>query len=173
MCCSDYEKVSEMQHEEEEEEGKKGFDVRTKIKQVKAAIKQSKRKDLYKILGVARDADEKDISRAYKKAALKYHPDRQSGKTDEERAAAEAMFKSIGEAYEILSDKEKKERYDSGVEVEDIDDPHGGHHRGGGGHGGIDPSVLFQMFMQQQGGGMGGGFGGGGRGGGGHSFHFG
>ena len=106
-----------------------------------------------------------------------YHPDRQSGKSEEEKAAAEAKFKSVGEAYEILSDREKKERYDSGVEVEDIDDPHGGH-RHGGGHGGIDPSVLFQMFMQQQGGGMGGfpggGGGFGGRGGGGaHSFHFG
>lgn len=136
-----------------------------------AAIKQSKRKDLYKILGVARDADEKDISKAYKKAALLYHPDRQSGKPEEEKAAAEAKFKSVGEAYEILSDKEKKQRYDSGVEVEDIDDPHGGHRHGGGGmggHGGMDPSMIFQMFMQQQGGG-----GRGGRGGGGQSFHFG
>ena len=131
---------------------------------MKAAIKQAKRKDLYKILGVSRDADEKDISRAYKKAALKFHPDRQSGKSDDEKAAAEAQFKAVGEAYEVLSDPEKKKKYDSGVEIEDLDDPHGGH-RGGGGHGGIDPSVLFQMFMQQQGG-MGGGRGG-------HTFHFG
>jgi DnaJ family protein C protein 7 len=179
---NDYEKVSEMQHEDDEEEGegKKSFDVRSKIKQVRAAIKQAKRKDLYKIIGVARDADEKDISRAYKKCALLYHPDRQSGKTEEERTAAVEKFKAVGEAYEILSDAEKKQRYDSGVEVEDIDDPHGGHGHshggggGGGGHGGIDPSVLFQMFMQQQQGGGGGGRGGGrGGGGGGQSFHFG
>jgi DnaJ family protein C protein 7 len=132
----------------------------------------AKRKDLYKILGVARDADEKEINKAYKKAALLYHPDKQAGKSDEERSAAEAKFKAIGEAYEVLSDAEKKARYDSGVDVEDLDNPHagpGGHGGGGGfhgGHGGIDPSVLFQMFMQQQGGGGGGG--GRGRGG----FHF-
>jgi DnaJ family protein C protein 7 len=130
----------------------------------------AKRKDLYKILGVARDADEKEINKAYKKAALLYHPDKQTGKSDEERAAAEAKFKAVGEAYEVLSDPEKKARYDSGVDVEDLDNPHagpGGHGGGGyhGGHGGIDPSVLFQMFMQQQGGGGGGR----GRGGG---FHF-
>lgn len=127
---------------------------------------------MYKILGIGRDADEKDISKAYKKSALQYHPDKQAGKSDEEKAAAEEKFKAVGEAYEILSDPQKKERYDSGVDVEDIDDPHGGrggHHHS---HGGIDPSVLFQMFMQQQGGGMG-GFGGHGGRGGGHSFHFG
>ena len=137
------------------------------ILKAKAALRNVNRKDLYKILEVPRDADEKDISRAYKKAALKYHPDKQAGKTDEEKAAAEAKFKAVGEAYEILSDAEKKQRYDSGVEVEDIDNPHAGHGGGGGGHhGGIDPNILFQMFMQQQGG-FGGG--GGGRGG----FHFG
>ena len=126
------------------------------IEQAKAALKMSKRKDLYKFLGVQRDADEKEIKTAYKKAALLHHPDRQSGKSDEEKAQAEAKFKQIGEAYEILSDPEKKQRYDSGVEVEDIDNPHGGHGGGGGmHHGGIDPSVLFQMFMQQQGGGGG------------------
>lgn len=119
----------------------------------------SKQKDLYKILGVRRDAELDEIKSAYKKAALKYHPDRNGNKEEAEKLKAEAMFKSIGEAYEILSDPEKRERYDSGVEVEDIDNPHAG--RGGGGmggmHGGIDPNILFQMFMQQQGGGRGGG----------------
>ena len=58
----------------------------------------------------------------------------------------------------MLSDAEKKKKYDLGVDVEDLDNPHatgGGHH--GGGAGGMDPDILFQMFAQQ-------GMGGGGRG---------
>ena len=132
----------------------------------KTALKRAGRKDLYSILGVTSQASEEEIKKAYKKAALKYHPDKQAGKSDEEKESAEKMFKSIGEAYECLSDPEKRSRYDSGVEVEDLDNPHagsgfgGGHGHGhGGGHGGIDPNILFQMFMQQQ---MGGGRGGGG-----------
>lgn len=114
------------------------------------------RKDLYKILEVTRDADQDDIRKAYRKLALKYHPDKQGGKSDAEIEAASTKFKAISEAYEILSDTEKKARYDSGVEVEDIDNPHASAGGGGfhGGHGGIDPNILFQMFMQQNGGGM-------------------
>jgi DnaJ homolog subfamily C member 7 len=103
--------------------------------------------------------------------------------TDEEKAEAENMFKSVGEAYEVLSNQEKKARYDSGIDVEDLDNPHagggfgcggcdsddeecgggggqfhGGGRRGGGGMGGVDPNLLFQMFMQQQQQGGGGGF---------------
>ncbi len=112
----------------------------------------------------------------YTQAALKHHPDRHTNSTDAEKEAAEKAFKDVAEAYEVLSDKEKKAKYDSGVDPEDLDNPHahgpGGGFGGGGfgGHGGIDPNILFQMFMQQQGMG-GGGFGGrGGRGGGGHPF---
>jgi DnaJ-class molecular chaperone len=91
----------------------------------------------------------------HRKSALKYHPDRHTGKTEEEKGAAEAMFKSVNEAYEILSNAEKREQYDQGVEVEDMDGGGGGGGGGGhgfGGHGGIDPAMLFHMFMQQQGG---------------------
>ena len=118
------------------------------------------RKDLYKILEVTRDADQDDIRKAYRKMALKYHPDKQGGKTEAEIEAASTKFKAVSEAYEILSDPEKKSRYDSGVEVEDIDNPHASAGGGGGfhgGHGGIDPNLIFQMFMQQQHGGGGGG----------------
>ena len=98
-----------------------------------------------------------------RKSALRLHPDKQVGKTEDEKAIAEAKFKAVNEAYEVLSNPEKKERYDQGIEVEDLDNPHAGRGGGGGGGfghggpGGIDPHVFFQHFMQQQGGG---GFGG-------------
>lgn len=64
-------------------------------------------KDLYQILGVSRDADEKTIKGAYRKLAKKYHPD-----TNQGNPRAEARFKDITEAYNILSDQEKRKLYD-------------------------------------------------------------
>jgi molecular chaperone DnaJ len=65
-------------------------------------------KDLYKILGITKEADDKEIKKAYRKMAMKYHPDKNAG--DKE---AETKFKDVAEAYEILSDGDKKARYDS------------------------------------------------------------
>jgi curved DNA-binding protein len=62
----------------------------------------------YKILGVDKNASEKDIKKAYRKMAMKYHPDRTQGDK-----SAEEMFKRISEAYAVLSDKEKREQYDT------------------------------------------------------------
>ena len=59
-------------------------------------------KDLYQILGVSRDADDKTIKSAYRRLAKKYHPD-----TNQGNKAAESRFKEVTEAYNILSDKEK------------------------------------------------------------------
>lgn len=64
-------------------------------------------KDYYKILGVERKASEDEIKRAYRKLALKHHPDRNPGD-----AAAEEKFKEINEAYQVLSDPENRSRYD-------------------------------------------------------------
>ena len=64
-------------------------------------------KDYYKSLGVAKGATAKEIKAAYRKLARKHHPDMNQG-----NAKAEARFKEIGEAYEVLSDKEKRPRYD-------------------------------------------------------------
>ncbi len=64
-------------------------------------------KDYYKILGVERTASAEDIKKAFRKLALKYHPDRNPGKKE-----AEDKFKDINEAYEVLSDAEKRSRYD-------------------------------------------------------------
>jgi curved DNA-binding protein len=64
-------------------------------------------KDYYKILGIAKSASPQDIKKAYRKLALKYHPDHNQGDK-----AAEAKFKEISEAYAVLSDAEKRKQYD-------------------------------------------------------------
>ena len=64
-------------------------------------------KDYYNILGVSKNATQDDIKKAYRKLAVKYHPDKNSGSK-----AAEDKFKDIGEAYEVLKDPEKRKQYD-------------------------------------------------------------
>ncbi|KAK4668820.1 uncharacterized protein QC764_710820 [Podospora pseudoanserina] len=132
---------------------------RTVAKEVRRAeleLKKSLRKDYYKILGIEKTATEQEIKKAYRKLAIVHHPDKNPGD-----AQAEARFKDISEAYENLSDPQKRERYDSGVDLQDPADMFGG---GGGMHGGIDPEILFSMMGGGGpfGGGSGGGFPGGG-----------
>ena len=64
--------------------------------------------DYYAVLGVGRDADEKQIRTAFRKLARKFHPDVNPGNKE-----AEDQFKRINEAYEVLSNKEKREKYDT------------------------------------------------------------
>src|SRR5699024_1943804 len=63
--------------------------------------------DYYEVLGVSREASEQEIKKAYKRLAMKYHPDRNKGDKD-----AENKFKEVKEAYEILSDAQKRAAYD-------------------------------------------------------------
>lgn len=113
------------------------------------------KRDYYEVLGLSKGASEEELKKAYRKLAKKYHPDVNPGDKD-----AEAKFKEINEAYGILSDPEKKARYDQ-FGFAGVDPSYGG----GGGAGGfgfdmgdIDLGDIFGSFF-------GGGFGGGGFGG--------
>ncbi|MBG2876785.1 molecular chaperone DnaJ [Proteus alimentorum] len=87
------------------------------------------KRDFYEVLGLSKTADEKEIKRAYKRLAMKYHPDRNQG--DKE---SEAKFKEIKEAYEILSDAQKRAAYDQYGHAAFEQGGFGG--QGGGGFGG-------------------------------------
>ena len=67
----------------------------------------SNKRDYYEVLGVSKGADESEIKKAYRKLALKYHPDK-----NPDDASAEEKFKEAAEAYEVLSNTEKKAQYD-------------------------------------------------------------
>ncbi len=127
------------------------------------------KRDYYEVLGVAKNATEQEIKAAYKKMAIKYHPDRQGDKSEAEKKEAEAKFKEAAEAYDVLHDPQKRQRYDqfgfAGV---------GG--AAGGGYQNMSMDDIFSQFGDifsdlfgggaSFGGGFGGfgGFGGGGRG---------
>ncbi|KAF4569510.1 hypothetical protein EYR40_008485 [Pleurotus pulmonarius] len=118
-------------------------DVRSlqgELRKAEVALKQSKTKDYYGILGVKRDCTEIEIKKAYRMQSLKHHPDKGG---DEEK------FKLVVEAHAVLSDPRRRQRYDMGED----DEPSGGDQFSGGfGH--MDISELFAQF----GGGGGGGF---------------
>lgn len=99
------------------------------------------KRDYYDVLGVDRNADEKALKSAYRKLAMKYHPDQ-----NPDDAEAEAMFKEVGEAYAVLSDPEKKAAYDRFGHAA-FENGMGG--RGGDPFGGGDPNDIFQDIFSQ------------------------
>jgi molecular chaperone DnaJ len=111
------------------------------------------KRDYYEILGVVRNASEEEIKKAYRKLAIKYHPDK-----NPDDKQAEEKFKEAAEAYEVLSDAEKRQRYDQFG--------HAGVGGAGGYGGGMNMDDIFSQFGDIFGGafGFGGGGGGGGRG---------
>ena len=108
------------------------------------------KRDYYEVLGVKKDASADEIKKAYRKMAMKYHPDRNPG--DKE---AEEKFKEVGEAYEVLSDADKKARYDQyGFAGVDPNFGAGAGGYGGAGFGGFDGfSDLGDIFGDFFGGG--------------------
>jgi len=93
------------------------------------------KRDYYEVLGIAKGATEAEIKKAYRKKAMEFHPDKNQGDK-----AAEEKFKEVNEAYEVLSDPQKKDRYDRF------------------GHAGVDPNAGFGGGAGGFGGGFGGGF---------------
>ncbi len=91
----------------------------------------AEKRDYYEVLGVSREADEKELKKAYRQLALKYHPDRNPGD-----AEAEEKFKEAAEAYAVLTDAEKRAAYDRFG--------HAG--LGGAGGPGFDPQDIFSNF---------------------------
>jgi molecular chaperone DnaJ len=118
--------------------------------------------DFYDILGISKSATAPEIKKAYRKKAIEFHPDKNPGDN-----AAEEKFKKAAEAYETLSNAQKKARYDQLGHQAYTSGGAGG--QGGGGFGGMDMDDIFSQFGDIFGGGGGagfsgfGGFGGGGR----------
>merc|ERR1712170_210493 len=131
------------------------------------ASKQAKTKDYYAIIGVKKDATNSEITKAYRKLCLKYHPDRQD--TEEAKELANKKMLDINEAYGVLKDADKRKKYDmGGVEGANMDFPTSdfsgfsgfpGFNMGGNGggkqsfkftssNGGDIPPQFYQMFFQ-------------------------
>ena len=96
--------------------------------------------DYYELLGVSRNAEESEIKKAYRKLAMKYHPDRNSNDK-----AAEEKFKEIQKAYAVLSDQQKRAAYDRFGHA-GVDPSMGGGHGGFGGFGDVFEDIFENIF---------------------------
>jgi molecular chaperone DnaJ len=109
------------------------------------------KRDYYEVLGVARDAGEDDLKKSYRKLAMQWHPDRNQG-----NAEAEAKFKELNEAYDVLKDAEKRAAYDRfGHAAFEQGGPGGGGGGGGPFAGGGFEDIFEEMFGRFGGGGRG------------------
>lgn len=107
------------------------------------------KRDYYQVLGVARDASEEDLKKAYRKLAMQFHPDRNQGD-----ASAEAKFKELNEAYDVLKDAEKRAAYDRFGHAA-FEGGMGGGGQGGFGGGGNPFGGAFEDIFEEMFGGMG------------------
>lgn len=133
-----YTQATETANEDQKKEAQQ------KLREAQVALKQSKEKNYYKILGIPRNARKQEIKKAYRELALKWHPDKVA---EEEKEKGERMFQDIGEAYEVLSDEELRAKYDRGEEVFE--------NQGGGQRHHTDPFQFFNSQFHGGGGGRG------------------
>ncbi|CAE6460645.1 unnamed protein product [Rhizoctonia solani] len=129
--------------------GRTSRTIAERLEKARRLLKQSRNKDYYKVLGVSRDADERTIKKAYRKATLTAHPD---------KGGSEAKMAAVNEAYEVLSKPELRARFDNGDDPNDPTSGHGGHGFPGGFPGGgfQHGGMPFQNMFFGQGGGRGG-----------------
>ena len=121
------------------------------ITEANQKAEKARNRDYYEILGINRNATADEIKKAYRKLALKYHPDRNS-ESEQSKKIAQRKFEDVSDAYSVLSDPKKKQMFDQGV------DPLNPEVASGGGPGmnfhfsGGDPSEIFKMFFGGEGG---------------------
>ena len=132
------------------------LDIDARLQRVTQKANKKEKVDYYKVLGVDKKATQKEIKKAYRKLAIKWHPDKHS-QNPESKAKASKKFKEIVEANDVLGNPEKRQRYDmGGFDLGGMGGMGGGRfhsfHMGGGGGG--FPSDLFNIFSGS--GGMGG-----------------
>ncbi|KAH9928916.1 uncharacterized protein B0H18DRAFT_1117733 [Fomitopsis serialis] len=147
MANEEWDEAVRMLERAFEASGRSNREIHQRLQKAQRLLKQSRQKDYYKVLGVRRDADAKEIKKAFREAAKKAHPD---------KGGSEAKMAAVNEAYEVLNNPELRAKFDNG---EDPNDPMA--QQGGPGGGGAQ---HFAQFFQQ-------GFGGSGFPGG-FQFHF-
>uniref|UniRef100_A0A668AUG3 DnaJ homolog subfamily C member 3 n=1 Tax=Myripristis murdjan TaxID=586833 RepID=A0A668AUG3_9TELE len=133
-AIKDYETAS--QHSENDRQIKEGLERAQRL------LKQSQKRDYYKILGVKRTAQKKEIIKAYRKLAQQWHPD--NFKDPEEKKKAEKKFIDIAQAKEVLTDPEMRTKFDHGEDPLDPESQQGGHHHPF--HGGFHGFQGFNPF---------------------------
>lgn len=140
--------------------------IQEALKAAQKARHDAANPDYYTILGVPRDASEKQIKLAYRRLAQKFHPDKLKKATPEQKRAAELKMGQINRAHDVLSDKEKRAQFDRGFDPENpqgnpFGQPGGGHAGGGfafnfggpgggAGGGGVPFEFIFEALRQQQ-----------------------
>ncbi|KAL9548726.1 hypothetical protein MBANPS3_005543 [Mucor bainieri] len=100
-----------------EASGQQDNQIRQLLQRAQQLLKQSKKRDYYKILDISRDADARTIKKAYRKKAHEWHPDKYSGELDKDQVASKMA--DINQAYEVLSDPEKRDQFDNGFDPYD------------------------------------------------------
>ena len=122
------------------------------INEANQKAESARNRDYYKILGLERNATADEIKKAYRKLALKYHPDRNS-ESEQSKKIAQRKFEDVSDAYSVLSDPKKKGMFDQGVDPLNPEVASGAGGPGMNFHfSGGDPSEIFKMFFGGEGG---------------------